>query len=91
MSSECQVCNRRYKEYRTPEERLYDAIFGREGSICKPCRDLRDQDLLPVCPWCNLHVPRESETSFNGQPYHSYCLAEALKGDQEWQTTLNLE
>jgi len=57
---------------RTPEEKLIQAIFGE--TLCRSCHEGRDAQPCVYCGELAL-----SPALYNGESYHSKCLAEKLK------------
>ena len=69
----CSKCGKAYnpRDF-TADERLLQAIFGEH--LCPHCFEHRDAQ---ICVKCNREalVP----VYFEGEPYHSKCLAEVLE------------
>lgn len=61
----CSKCGKRFKEWRSNEEKLLQAIFG--DSLCKECRMG-----YGICAKCGK--PAEKPIYFNEEPYHPKCL-----------------
>ena len=64
----CENCNRKYRDTKTLDQRLLDAIFG-EKHLCPTC--LKDLT-WPKCAECNK--PIERPILYNNEPYHASCL-----------------
>jgi len=63
----CENCGVGFREARTPEERLLNAVFG--VTLCHNCQSKFE---IIECTECGKEVVRP--VYFDGKPYHSFCL-----------------
>jgi len=64
----CEICGRSFKEYRTAEEALLQAIYG-EKPLCKECYSKKD-----LVPCSNCGTLTNGLVLYEGKPYCSRCL-----------------
>lgn len=67
MMETCTKCNTEFKEYRTPEAKLIQAIYG--GPLCARCAE---SSSLVFCSKCNERV--DDPIYYEGLPYCVGCL-----------------
>jgi len=66
---ECSECGKNFRDKRTAEQALLEAIFGE--MLCPEC--IQKKEFI-TCIACNEPVKRGTEIYYENLPYHSKCL-----------------
>ncbi len=65
----CSECGRNFRDKRTAEQALLEAIFGE--LLCTECKQKKD---FVTCSTCNEPIEKGRAIHYEDLPYHYYCL-----------------